>query len=1596
MKRKNIKCGLVYLLCAALMFESTGVTTLAEEAQTVVVEKQEVSGNVATEDAIEVLSGTGDATDSIASGTYYGMDWNISGDGLLTISGEYDETNEGTSWYGQREHIKGVKVTATNVKSTKEWFFDCYNLVSADFNEFDTSQVTDMSGMFCNCILLTNLDISNFDMSKVENAEDMLLAGYMETMSITSLKTPENVKINVALPGTFKDAEETVYVYLPQNKTESVALEKLDNNIQCSRDDQGKVTISGIGALTEESLRDVNFDWSLVNEIVIEEGILRIEEYLFLRLECDSLVSVTIPEGVTQIEYATFWGCSELQTVNLPSTLTAIGELAFASCDSLTSITIPEGVTHIESEAFSWCYGLQTVTLPSTLKNIGDSAFDWCSSLENITLPEGLEYIASNSFYNTGLTSVTIPESVLVVEKNAFTSCESIKSVYILGCETEIESEAFAYCNNIETATGYLSDTLAWELKDATLTITGSGEIPGGYSYNSPWEILNINDKIENLVFNGAITAIGGYTFQNCTSLSSLTLPESLTSIGSYAFKNCSNLKELYIPDIAIEGGYNRFEGCNIEKASGKLNDAISWEYSNEELKVLGTGAIPDYTDDKYNYDNFPQWNEIGLNIQTLIIDKGITRVGNSAFKGSSVASVNFPDSVTAIGAYAFFDCDSLREVTLSKNIANIEEGAFDNCEGIENASGFLTENISWKYEKGALEISGEGKIPDYEDIEERIPVGENWYEVIRTTVLPQWYFVGLSDKVESLSIGEGITEIGYRTFYDTENLKEVTLPNSLTNIETFAFWDCSSLLSVDIPSQVTTIGSFAFCGCSSMVSVNIPNSVTTIEYDAFTDCLNLEKIVLPNSITYIDQNTFNNCEKLSEVIIPNSVICIDGWAFRDCKSLRTVDIPNSMERIMDGAFKGCSALEEMTLLQSVLALGDTCFQNCTSLEKIVIPASVTYIGENCFSGCPNVVLHVYSESTALTYAIENNLEYILLDGEGGGENDDGGNTDTTDGDDNGDTDTTDGDDNPNDTTEDFVVSAVSDQIYTGKAIKPSVKVKQNGKLLVAGRDYTVTYKNNTNAATVEAIKAPTITVKGKGNYAGTISVKFNILPQELTAENTNFTEMIVAANGKEQKAKTTVRFGSRKLSANKDYTIEYPDKSAGAYKEAGVYNVIIKGTGNYQGKVEATMTILGDNQVMASKLKVSKIVACTYVEGTPATPSVTVSYKGKELEFGKDYTVSYANNDRAGKATVIITGLKNAEGTYVAGSVAKSFTIKGTALKKASVTFDNMAVYTSAEICPAVTLKMGTSTLRPGKDYTVTYTKNVNVGKGTIILTGCGGFTGTVKKTFTIQADSTVANKLSVTFTDGKAEAAYNQKGAKPEINVTLDSVKLVAGKDYTVSYKNNKKLAAANADKAPLVVIKGKGNYKFTKEVSFAIVEKALSDEDMEVAAADRFVGEKKSLLSAPVIKDANGKKLKVNKDYAIVGYTVNGAAFDGTGEVAAGTTITVTVEGKGNYIGTATATYRVASKNISKTKVNKPKLEYNGGTVVFTEKQLAEGAFVITDKATSQNLVYGKDYIVTGYKNNTKKGTATVTIQGMGEYGGTKNVKLGHKQI
>ena len=662
---------------------------------------------------------------------------------------------------------------------------------------------------------------------------------------------------------------------------------------------------------------------------------------------------------------------------------------------------------------------------------------------------------------------------------------------------------------------------------------------------------------------------------------------------------------------------------------------------------------------------------------------------------------------------------------------------------------------------------------------------------------------------------------------------------------------------------------------------------------------------------------------------------------------------------------------------------------------------------------------------------------------------------------------------------------------YTGKAITPSFRVYDGKKMLAVKKDYTVSYKNNINAATADdAKKAPTITVKSTGNYKGTETRTFTINPASLdaTEQRINIDNLYLAApagkNPKGIKAVPVVTDNGKKLSENKDYTVNHvtlneqneENKNANSYVTPGKYTVEITGKGNYTGTRQITVTLadVAKEQILMSKVTVAKVPDVTYdadlCEGrSPAgmTPALTVTYgsgKNKVTLYKEgdvnaagetvsaenaDYTATWINNRYVGTATVVLTGTGKiledgtAIGTYF-GEKRITFKIKGTALSASMVSWADgsknvSVVYNGEEQEPEVRVslqkkvngkdgKMVTQTTylweyddyyKDG-DYKVSYLKNVDAGTATVVITGVGGYTGTVKKTFKItQAD------LAAEGTEAKIGVAdsipFAKNGAKPAIVVTAklangNTVTLTEGKDYTVTYANNKAVSEGKdltEKKLPLITVKGKGNYKGSIKQTFTITNKSLADAENPITVTVTDVPANKNkgkFVSKPVVTDADGVKLKEKTDYTLT-YSLlmaNGeeTKLDVKKDVVnePGSTVRITITGAGNYQGEGsvlTADYRITEFDFKKVtvKVVSKTLPYTMKPVTLTEDDLVITMKVGTGKqAVVEELKLITDgddtkdgYKIIGYKNNVNKGTAQVTLQGCGKYGGTKTVKF-----
>ena len=336
------------------------------------------------------------------------------------------------------------------------------------------------------------------------------------------------------------------------------------DNLTWKLDDEGTLTISGKGAMTEWVNRD-SAPWktysNTINKVVIQPGVTSIGGDAFS--ECKNLTSITIPESVTSIGISAFSGCFNLKSITIPEGVTSIKNGAFCGCGALTSVTIPEGVTSIGVEAFEGCSSLTSITIPEGVTSIGWSAFEGCSSLTSITIPEGVTSIGDDAFRRcSSLTSITIPESVTSIGEYAFYVCENLKSITIPEGVTSIGWSTFEGCSSLTSITIPKSVTrIGWSAFEGCSSLT-SITIPEGVT-SIGWSAFEGCSSLTSITIPEGVTSIGPSAFRGCSSLTSITIPEGMTSIGEFAFYACENLKSITIPESVTSIGENAFYGCD-------------------------------------------------------------------------------------------------------------------------------------------------------------------------------------------------------------------------------------------------------------------------------------------------------------------------------------------------------------------------------------------------------------------------------------------------------------------------------------------------------------------------------------------------------------------------------------------------------------------------------------------------------------------------------------------------------------------------------------------------------------------------------------------------------------------------------------------------------------------------------------------------------------------------------------------------------------------------------------------------------------------------------------------------------------------------
>ena len=367
-------------------------------------------------------------------------------------------------------------------------------------------------------------------------------------------------------------------------------------------------------------------------------------------MDCSSLISVTIGNGVTSIGGEAFYDCRNLTSITIPNSVTRIGNSTFSGCTRLTSITIPNSVTSIGYQAFYGCTGLTSVTIGNGVTSIGEKAFSGCTGLTSVTIGNSVTSIGDEAFYGcTGLTSVTIGNSVTSIGWQVFDGCTGLTSVTIGNSVTSIKNGVFRGCNSLTSVT--------WNAKACS----------DFYNENTPFydEYLkfDIRSQITSFTFGDSVQSIPAYLCSGMKNIPSVTIPNSVMSIGYSAFRGCTGLTKVnYIGDVK---GW-----LAIDMNSNPISYSHNLYINNKLVTDL---VIPEGTTDISS--NLAQYT----GLTSITIPNSVISISGSAFSGcKNVETVVFGSAVETIGASAFAGCQSIYEMTIyATKVPTIQENTF-------------------------------------------------------------------------------------------------------------------------------------------------------------------------------------------------------------------------------------------------------------------------------------------------------------------------------------------------------------------------------------------------------------------------------------------------------------------------------------------------------------------------------------------------------------------------------------------------------------------------------------------------------------------------------------------------------------------------------------------------------------------------------------------------------------------------------------------------------------------------------------------------------------------------------------------------------
>ena len=713
----------------------------------------------------------------------------------------------------------------------------------------------------------------------------------------------------------------------------------------------------------------------VIPQIIDGNRVVGIGSAAFNAQDNENLVSVVIPDGVTDIDFDAFYGCDKLTAVTIPESVVGIARShydVFYECNALQTI---RGEYGSEAEIYAHDHGYQFESIASisnstpipreyldfrvrvledgsceitdytgsqkylaipeeiyghTVVGITDMAFEYSNNLKSVLIPDSVSSIGGGVFrFCHDLLDVSIPNSVKSIESYTFEACENLSSIVIPDGVETIEKDAFLR-SGLTSITIPSSVVTIDEDAFSNSELTRIYGIPGSAAEAAAYEL--------GIQFIDISTPVPTHTPTSSPSISPTLTPTTEPTPTPTAAPTAEPYSE---PIVSLTPVSEVSEALLSKAIYERVPSDYSYEVkrANGEMYIVITG-----------YDGPP---DADLVIPKQIAGLPVKEISDNAFffRNDLLGELTIPEGVVSIGDNAFSNCWNLRgNLILPQSLVSIGESAFEEC---RNLTGNLT-------------------IPD------------------GVAQIFNWTFWNCSGLTGKLTIPNGVISIGVDAFAGCSGLTgELSIPDSVTEIGPRAFAHCSGLKGdLLLPDRVTYIDQGAFSSCTGLNgTLTIPKSVEYLDSSAFEDCMFLEihdysglfnqnEVRIPEGFSWLDESRLSFEEEItgSELlkisghkgVISGNVAMmpeyggravseISSWAFYNCSQLTGIAIPEGVARIGSHAFYKCEKMESIILPTTLTWIGDYAFCNCQKLKEVAIPKSVEHIGTWAFGRCYNL-----------------------------------------------------------------------------------------------------------------------------------------------------------------------------------------------------------------------------------------------------------------------------------------------------------------------------------------------------------------------------------------------------------------------------------------------------------------------------------------------------------------------------------------------------------------------------------------------------------------------------------------------------------------